>query len=356
MLLLDRIQHQAHAVDSLRAAWERGRLAHAYLFWGPEGVGKMRTAQAVSQMVLCTASAPPCGECPACGKAARFTHPDQILVAPPPREGADAWHKALEAYGQDSYHCWQAAPNASIGIERIRGLKAESSMARVEKGNRMVIIREAERMTPEAAQAALKLIEEPGEGTYLVLTSRDPERLLPTILSRCQRLRFRPLPRAFIEERLAARDVPARVLAALAQGSLSRALAMLEEEDVDALRDRTIALFAPGLRSPAEVRAHLPRGRAWDAARAQISADLLMMWYEDLLLLHHGLPEELVTHADRLDDLRLRAQEISLPEIRRRCDIIEELLQAIRQNVGPLLALETALLRLNRLAGEKDLF
>lgn len=361
MVLFDVIRHQETAVRALREAWERGKMPHALLFWGPGGVGKLRTAHALAQMLLCSSQSPPCGACSICDRVIRFTHPDLLLIAPAIKSALDGqFHKALAAYGQDLFCCLETPPKASIWIERIRELKAESSKARVERGNRVAIIRDAERMTLEAAQAALKLIEEPTAGTYLVLTCRDPEQLLPTILSRCRKLRFRQLPREFIEQVLRERSESAgahpRVVATLAQGSLGQALSWLDE-DVLELRDRALELFQTDRADPAAVgREVRSLGRTWDLDKAQASVDLLMMWFEDLLLLHHGLPEDAVTNTDRLQDLRRLARGISVAEIKRRSGVLEEMLQSIRQNVNPVLATETALLRLNRLVEESGLF
>jgi DNA polymerase-3 subunit delta' len=354
-VLLDLIRHQDTAVAGLREAWRRGKMPHAALLWGPEGVGRLRTAQGLAQLLLCEAEQQPCGACPSCLRVARFTHPDLLVLAPVQRaRGEEDLHKLLEAYGQDPYHCWRIPPQASIGIERIRELKAESSMARVEKGNRVVIIREAEQMTQEAAQAALKLIEEPSAGTYLVMTCRDPQLLLPTIVSRCQRFRFRPLPRDFVEgvlrERAGLSPEEARLVASLAHGSLGRALAQ-REDDVAARRDRAVELFGEPLTGPAGASARVQAlGRSWDAESAVAHVDLMMAWYEDLLLLGHGVPEQAVTNLDRLEDLRAQAAAMPVGEIKRRSEILEELLEALRGNVNLTLATESALLRLNGLA------
>ncbi|MCK4304707.1 MAG: DNA polymerase III subunit [Candidatus Eisenbacteria sp.] len=382
--LFQTIRHQETAVRAMRGAWIRGKMPHALLLWGPQGVGKMRSAQALAQLLMCrrqptprevqTASGRsdgadgPCGACTSCKRVARFTHPDLIVVLPATRSTpGDKVHRALADYGQDLYHCLRTSANASIGIEQIRDLKVESSKARVEKGNRVVIIRDAERMTQEAAQAALKLIEEPLAGTYLVLTCRDPHQLLPTILSRCRAIRFRPLPREFVEQVIRERsqsdgvdceldDAGLRVVARLAEGSLGRALSMLEDE-VLALREWAVKFFKADLRTPAEVSARVRSlGRTWNLERAKAAVDLEMMWLEDLLLLSQGLPQDRITHLDRLAELQQQVRTVSVSEIKRRGLILEEMLQAIGQNVNLTLATETALLRLNRLVGERDLF
>lgn len=360
-VIFDRIRHQDSVLTSLRGAFAQGRMPHALLLWGPPGVGRMRSAQAIAQMLLCMEDEAPCGVCPACRRTVRFTHPDLILITAAVKSDQDELvHKDLEAYGRDPYHCLRVPSKASIWIERIRELKAESAKARVERGARVAIIRDAERMTQEAAQAALKIIEEPAAGTYLILTCADPEQLLPTIVSRCQRYRFRALPREFIEEILRERteldEHAVTMTAALARGSLGQAL-LLSAEDLMGIRDQALALFHAELRDPAEVSDRVGAlGRTWDPDRAGTSIDLMMMWLEDLLLLHHGLSEEQVTHSDRLAELRAAASRWPVGEIKRRCRILEELQQAYRQNVNLALATEAALMKLNRLVGDEGPF
>lgn len=353
MILATAIRHQEAALEALRQAAEAGRIAHAYLFWGPTGIGKTRSALALAQRLLCERTPAPCGSCPPCERVARLTHPDLHFVLAASRATEEEMRRELDAYAQDPYHCLETPRGASIGIERIRSLKLEASKARVEQGCRVILIREAERLTLEAAQAALKLIEEPQAETFLVLTCTDASHLLPTILSRCQRVRFRALPADFLAEVLASRlEMPAeraRVVAGLAQGSLSRALE-LGEGDAVALRDEALELIERPPRDASEAVARVQRiGRSWDAERARLMVDLLMTWYGDLLALRHGLPEEDLVHGDRVAALRRQAAGLGLPLVRRRIEALEEMLEAIEQNVNPALALEAALLRIHGL-------
>jgi DNA polymerase III subunit delta' len=356
MVLLDQIQHQAPMLSAVRNAQRLGKIAHAFLFWGPGGVGKLRAAQAMAQLLLCRESEAPCGVCAACDQVVRFVHPDlHLVLAGKPDDDAKT-QKRLEAYGQDLFDRIDLPANASIVIDRIRNLKSETAKAHVESGNRVAIIRDAERMTIEAAQSALKLIEEPRDATYLILTCREPEALLPTILSRCQRIRFRPLPAEFIKSVIAERAeaaAPLEMISRLSQGSLGRALGMLEE-DVASQRDLALSIFASPLGDPQEVRekVHLV-GRKWDLGMARTLVDMLMLWYEDQLMLQHGLPESGVAHQDRVVQLRVAASTAPHGELKRRIGILEEMLQALGQNVNPTLALETTLLRLNGLVAEK---
>jgi DNA polymerase-3 subunit delta' len=360
VVLFDRIEHQPSAIAAIRGAFTCGRLAHAHLFWGPAGVGKTRAALALAQTILCSGEAPPCGVCRDCDRVARLTHPDLHLVVPAARAGEAAPRAELETYAGDPRACLQTPRQATIGIERVRGIKLESAKASVERDRRVIVLREAERMTPEAAQAALKLIEEPRPGTYLLLTAGDPSHLLPTIVSRCQQVRFRPLPAEFVtgvlRESAGLEPEAARIVAGLAQGSHSRARELAAGDAVP-LRDRAVALFEAPLRDAGEAAERVQSlGTGWSADAARLTADLLMTWYGDLVAVATGLGPEALVHADRLADLTRAAAGFSAAEARRRITILEEMLEAIDQNVNPALALQASLLRLHRLAEENPAF
>lgn len=356
MVLFDTLAHQPTAVATLRRAAAGGRLAHAHLFWGPEGVGKTRSALALAQAIFCTEATAPCGACADCRRVERLAHADLHLVLPAVRAEGSEPGGEVEAYVQDPHACLRFPRLATIGIERVRGLKLESAKAGVSRDRRVIVLREAQRMTPEAAQAALKLIEEPRPGTFLLLTADDPSHLLPTIVSRCQQTRFRPLPLEFIAqvlgERFALEPGMARMVAGLAQGSLSRAQG-LAEADAARLRDRVVALFETPAADAADVARRVAAlGASWNVDRAHTAGDLLMTWYGDVVALKQGMDAAGRIHADRLDDLRRTAEGLSVSEIRRRMTLLEELLDAVEQNVNPALALEAMLLRLHRLVGE----
>ncbi len=350
MVIFEQVEFQRAAAKRLRAAYRSQRFAHAHIFWGPEGVGKLRTALGLAQMLVCQGDEPPCGECEACRKVERMSHPDvRIVLAATPVED-------LRRYVQTPHDVIQELPGASIGIDRIRDLRAEAAKASVERGRRVLVIREAERMTEEAAQAALKTIEEPSEETYIVLTTTDPSRILPTIRSRCQSLRFAPLPEAFIasvvSERLSVGPEEARLAAALSGGSLSRAIG-LAESGVLEVREEAISLFCEPADSAEEL---LGRTEDLAAAGKAVTERLLQLvgvalqWYRDVAAVACGLGQEMIMNRDRMKDLGRMAASVSVQEVRRRLDLLESLGVALDANVNPALALRSTLMEIH-LAG-----
>lgn len=194
------------ALRVLERALSSGRTAHAYLFWGPDGVGKERVALALAKTLLCAdpqalSRAAPCGVCPSCAKCDAGQHPDLHLVAP---------------------------GDKAISVEDVRALQEKLAFRAYERGRKIAIIRDAFRMSASGANALLKTVEEPPADTHLVLIAHHRGQLLPTLVSRCQPIRFDPLSEAEVFNLLAERGVgedAARRLAAVSGGSPGFALA-----------------------------------------------------------------------------------------------------------------------------------
>src|SRR5512137_1693829 len=197
----DTILGQKQAVNQLRTALRSGHLAHAYLFSGIEGIGKFTVAVAFAKALNChTHADDSCDNCVACRKIEKRLHPDVFFVEP---------------------------DKNIIKIEQVRDIQKKIIFKPMEGRNKVVIIDQAEKLNLHAANCLLKTLEEPPDDTVIILVAHTAMALLPTIVSRCQRIRFAPLSAAAIREHLAARGVEpeeARLAAALAQGSLKRAL------------------------------------------------------------------------------------------------------------------------------------
>ncbi len=235
------VRHQERGLSILRRALSSGRTHHAYLFEGPEGVGKEMTARALAARLLCQdeslkPDADACGACRPCHLLATGNHPDFHLI-----------HRGLHKLHPD--RAVRASKGLYLAVDVIRTFLIEPAGNKPALGGRRVfLIREAERMNEGAQNALLKTLEEPPGETGLILVTASAERLLPTIRSRCQRIPFGLLPPAFVQEQLAAQlglDTPAaETLARLADGRLGAALrwhriGLLESlEEVGALLDR----------------------------------------------------------------------------------------------------------------------
>ena len=331
---LTEIQGQVQAVEALQRALAGDRVHHAYLFCGPDGVGKALTAHALAQALLCARPAAPqrdaCGQCNGCTRAAAGAHPDLHVLKR--REKDD---------GQ---------PEAQFKIEQIRELQHALSYKAYEGARRVVVLHDAERMNAASANALLKTLEEPGADTHFVLVSSAPNLLLPTIISRCQRVRFGPLPRAFVADHLrlhAELDAEhADLVAGLAEGSIGQGLRLAGS----AMLSERAALIAR-IDEP-EGRRNLPEVLALAEALAQRKPELAMFfqllrtWYRDALLVQQNMGGERLVHRDQQVRLTDRAARLPATELLERLTRINETERAIEQMANPRLSLETLLLRL----------
>lgn len=167
---------QEHVKDVLKAALEQGRVGHAYLFSGPRGVGKTTTARLIAMTANCTGPMPkPCGECESCLSVRAGSHPDVMEI--------------------------DAASNNSV--DDVRDLREKVSLAAMHGGKKIYILDEAHMMSRAAFNALLKTLEEPPSHVIFILATTEPEKIIPTILSRCQHYRFRRLTPEEIAGKLA---------------------------------------------------------------------------------------------------------------------------------------------------------
>ena len=156
--------------ENLNSSIRRGRFSHFYLICGPEGAGKHTLAGLLASAAVCTGEKKPCGSCSGCRKAAAGMHPDVITVDDPEKK--------------------------TVSVELIRKAKADIYIRPNEAERKVYVIPRAQDMGPAAQNALLKVLEEPpAYGVFLLLTD-NPEKLLPTVRSRCTELRLRALPEA----------------------------------------------------------------------------------------------------------------------------------------------------------------
>jgi DNA polymerase III subunit delta' len=211
--VLDGVPGQEHAIAFLRQALMRPH--HAYLFAGPEGGGKSLAARAFVAALLCSDGG--CGACRSCRLALDDKHPNEFIVEPEGRDihvdtvKADIWHPA-----------YRTAP---------------------EPGRKVFIVREADRLNPSAADALLKVLEEPPADAVFLLLSARPHELPETIPSRCHVVTFTPLEESFVVRTLEQEGAsPSRAILAarLSGGNLGRARRLATREDGLAFRDVAI--------------------------------------------------------------------------------------------------------------------
>jgi len=330
-LLFNEIIGQEKAIAFLRRVATNDKIASAYLFAGIQGIGKTTTAVAFALLLNCTEpeNEDGCGKCTSCRRILDGNHPDIILV------DLDEEKKA-------------------IGINQIREINRQLAFAPVLGRYRVFIIDPAETMTLEAANAFLKSLEEPPAGTIFILTVRDPKELLPTIVSRCQRVPFKPLPSGEIANWLAKErsmdEEAAQILARLSEGSLGTALRMAEEgllkERVNWIEmlDQAINGSTDVLLEAAQRFSDLgKKGKEPKSMRIALMLGIWKSWFRDMLLMKLEDAKELIVNADLIERLSAVASSYSVDRLMKSLAVIAGAEYDLMENRNQLFLIERSL-------------
>ncbi len=315
------------ALERLERAVSRRQLSHAYLFAGPQQVGKRTVAKAFAQALLCeTGSGTPCGACSTCKRISQGRYPDVQEIS---------------------------AEKNTIQIDQIRALQADVALSPLEGAYKVFIIREIERATLPAANALLKTLEEPPPSVVLLLTSTRRDRVLPTILSRCQVIGLRPVPQELIESMLVeTRSVdPERavLLARLSSGSPGWAIDALGDSGMWQKRSRRIEELLALTGQDAFDRLQYAEVLSHQSGDVEQALGFWSTWWHDVLLIQQGLHTAIV-NLDRRAQLNQMAGALRQDQVMSALSDVAITLRRIRANVNARLALEVLALRLPRAA------
>lgn len=357
----------------LRRAFVEGRVPTAYLFLGPPNVGKLTVALQFAKLLNCTAPehlddpelVDCCDQCPACIRIEAGSFADVLSVKPVVRIGRGAQTESTEFEG------------AVLTTEQIGDIISRAGGKLSRGKHKALIVARAETMNPEAGNRLLKTLEEPPPNTTLVLTSSSPSGMLPTVVSRCQKVSFHPVPLGELISGLSTKYPhvdPGLVetVARLCSGRAGWALSVLNMPDALMAREELLSLL---LRLPKEplvaamslseelIRlaerwwmalnensdaAHDVLTRSSDRVRRVALAevlDLLGSALRDLLLLTSG-DESLVLNRDHLHDLRDLAATFAPKNVRRAAAAVEQVQRHLRGNANVRLACELLLLQI----------
>ncbi len=337
---LSEVEGQSRAIDALTAALASRALHHAWLFHGPEGVGKELAARALAQALTCREEPfVGCGTCSSCKRVVTRNHPDVTWIMP---------EDELVRRGLAGRSDFDHVPSRDIRIEQIRKLQERLSFRALEAPHKVALIVSAHAMNVPAQNALLKTLEEPPRDTILILVTSAADRLLATIRSRCAKAPFGPLSEPLLAAKLVetkkVEPALAAQVAAMASGSLARAM----ELDVETLAQRKELLARYEALSPTDARGWLALAEtlAEDRAVAEAALELLETWTRDVAVAQSG--GEHLLNAD-LKPLALAAAErLSPSALQRRLSLIERARVAIGQrNGGPRLQLERLFIELH---------
>ena len=301
------------AVDLLTRAVARHSLPPSLIFAGPEGVGKRRTAIALAQALNCDRGG--CGTCASCTRIARGVHADVLIVEP--------------------------GDSGTIKVDQVRDAIDRTAYRPFEGRRRVVIVDQADALQSEAQNALLKTLEEPPPASVFVLVTARPDMLLPTVRSRCQRVRFGPLTAQEVaavliaEHGLAAPD--AHAAAAAADGSVGRAL---EEGADEAIEAREAATRVLGAAASADVRRRLDAAKALVGGagdRDDVSRRLLAMssLLRDLGVLAAGADTAKLANADLEPQLQALRRTFDARRALEAFAVVDRALAALDRNASP---------------------
>lgn len=323
---------QDKAVNSLKRSLEARRLFHAYLFTGPEHVGKMTLATTLAQALNCSSKDGPCGECSACRRIASGNHPDLHII----RTGSTNGSQQKE-----------------ISIEQVREVQHMVSLRPYEGNYRVIIIEGAEYMSEGAANCFLKTLEEPPPFTIFILLTSDASALLPTIISRCQRIDLERMPfhiarQALIEGKGQSPE-RAELLARLSGGCIGWAISAANDENIlddrAQVMERLVSVARLDISERFAFASELAGEFGSDRASVRTKLALWITWWRDLLLAKSGC-NDFITNIDREEEVEQQAGQYETWVIHNMIKSIRETTQRLDQNANPRLALEVLMLQL----------
>ncbi len=327
---------QEQALETLRRVERQGRMPHAWLFTGPAHTGRFRVAEALAQWLNCEQASglleerndDACGECRACRQIAERNHPDFLVLEP------DGKNIRMEQIHQAQ-----------------RWLQLHADRARW----RTLILDGAEHLNRESSNAFLKTLEEPPEGTLIILIAPSPEHLLETIVSRCQPLHFRPLSDDVIRTLLRQEETLSeeQITALLPQAMGSLPVDLLAKVDTIRTVQETVLqwLERPG---PATLESVLSTVGGWASPKNdewRLMLDFLERWFRDVAWLQHGLTAEHLLHPELHASAQRAATRFPPQRVQHLLTRLTEVRHAIQLNANKALALEGLWIELNHASG-----
>jgi len=304
------IKGQGAAVAFLRNSVTSGRLANAYMFCGPSGIGKRLAALNFAKAINCMApdEGAGCDNCSSCKKIDSFNHPDVRLAAP-------------------------GGKGSSVGIDDIRIIIKDIGLKPYEAKRKIYIIDGADSLTEEASNALLKTLEDPPSDSTLILIAENPGRFIATIRSRCQEVKFFLLDASLVEEILTVShnvdSVKAHVLARISCGSPGGALE-LKSDDFFSKREQIIRAISSNTLLDMDFD-KTPRS----ALRAVLN--IMLTWYRDILVTKSG--DRGLVNVDKRDLISVEADRMGFDRLN---DILERIILTqtyLDQNANPRLAM-----------------
>ena len=301
-------------------------LSHAYLFLGPENTGKKHAAMVFAKSLLCLDfKEDPCNLCPSCKKIQNLTHPDLLIIEP---------------------------EKNSIKIEAMRHVKRYVGLKPFEAKRKIVIIDRMDKATKEASNSFLKILEEPPLDTIFVLTSPAYHSLLPTIVSRCQKIMFHLLPPSlitdFLREKHSLDKKKAEQLSLLSRGRIGRALFLKDNLDLKN-RERAFEIISDLSLDRLDVILKSAKSLAKEKEDMDELFEWLFLLCRDIAVLDQTADTSHVINRDRVEDLKGLAGTIPVKAVYKIYDTVKNTQLLLKRNVNTQLALENMMIDVSSL-------
>lgn len=315
---------QPTVVQTIRNAFLKDRVAHAYLMEGPKGTGKMETALLFAKSYFCQSrkELEPCNECNNCKRITSRNHPDLLIIRP---------------------------DGLSIKKEQIQSLQKEFSFSGFESNKKIYIIEQANKMSTSAANSLLKFLEEPAEGTVAILLTEQIHGLLNTIISRCQLLSFSSLPFILFVQQLIEEGVPtnnAKLIASLTN-NFNEAIELSEDESFVEAKSIVVEFIKQILSGSLNAFISIQEkflAHFKELANVEIGLDLMMLFFKDLLYTKIDKTNKVV-YVDELEYLKQVSKELEPREIMEKVAAIKEAKKRLWSNVNPQSLLEQTIIK-----------
>jgi DNA polymerase-3 subunit delta' len=314
------IKGQEQGIYALQQDLEQDRLASSYLFLGPQGIGKRKTALTLAKTLNCQETGlDSCDSCSSCLKIDALNHPD--------------------------IHFTSQTNTDYIKIEEIRQLKKEIGLRPYEGRKKVFIIDNAHRFSAEASNALLKILEEPPGKACIILVSSKFTLLFKTIVSRCRIIRFYPLARSglaeILKEDYRLDEAAAHFLAYFCEGRLGPSV---ELKDSDILKEKNQVIDGFTL----QARPSMPQAAGERRDMLKKHLNILASWFRDIYMVKVGLPQAEFIHLDRAADLLKAAKRYDFRDLQAIMSFISDSLRYLEENINPKLLLSNLRMELNR--------
>lgn len=324
---------QDDAIQMFAAAKSENRLAHSYLFFGPDRIGKATLAEDFARLLFCEDETSPCGDCLPCKRVTSKIHTDVNWI---------------EVGGEGDVGF---SKSKSIGIDRIREIRNTINIKPFEGSQRLVVILGSEDMTLEASNALLKVLEEPPPNVFFLLLTANLSMILPTIISRCQMVKIKKVSDEFVKryliEKYQFEDSYALNIARLASGKIGMAIFIADNPDYLHSRLEIFArihkLLNAGLEERFGYSERLARDFPRDPEKVHNELRMWEIWWRDFMLVQFDNSDKAYTSSNVEDFLEL-ASFVEIDDVINILKTIDRSIKLLQRNVNPRLVLDQLVL------------